>query len=76
MEMILWSIRTFWYKGSAENKEEWQVRKKALFLKDNSPDWKADFPQKVKKNIKNIIHHSTVNVIAVKNPTQYTKLAK
>ena len=26
--MILWSIRTFWYKGSAENKE-----KKHMFAK-------------------------------------------
>ena len=26
--MILWSIRTFWYKGSAENKEKKDVRKK------------------------------------------------
>ena len=27
--MILWSIRTFWYKGSAEIKEQMHVRKKA-----------------------------------------------
>ena len=25
--MILWPIRTFWYKGSAENKAKYQVRK-------------------------------------------------
>ena len=28
IEMILCSIRTFWYKGSAENKEKGQVIKK------------------------------------------------
>ena len=49
MKMILWSIRTFWYKGSAENEEKMQVRTKAPFLKNNSPDWKADFPKKSKK---------------------------
>ena len=27
--MILWSIRTFWYKGSAKNKKKIHVRKKA-----------------------------------------------
>ena len=26
------SIRTFWYKGSAENKGKWQVRQKGLYL--------------------------------------------
>ena len=28
--MILWSIRTFWYKGSAEIKEQMHVRKENL----------------------------------------------
>ena len=32
--MILLSIRTFWYKGSAENKEKCQIRKKVLSLKE------------------------------------------
>ena len=27
--MILWSIHTFWYKGSAENKNKNKVREKA-----------------------------------------------
>ena len=26
VKIILWSIRTFWYKGSSENKDKWQVR--------------------------------------------------
>ena len=74
--MILWSIRTFWYKGSAEIKEKWQVRQKALFLKNNSSGLKADFHQKVNKSIKSTIHKCTINVIPVTNPTQYTKLRK
>ena len=74
--MILWSIRTFWYKGSAENNEKWQVRKKALFPKNNNPGLKADFPQQVKKSMKSTIHKCIVNVTPVTNPTQYTKLGK
>ena len=30
--MILWSIRTFWYKGSAEIKEKKQVHGKMVYL--------------------------------------------
>ena len=44
--MILWSMRTFWCKGSAENKGKWQIRAKARSLKNSSPDSKADFPEK------------------------------
>ena len=45
--MILWSIRTFWYKGSAEIEETNQVRNKhAISLKNSSPDSKADFSEK------------------------------
>ena len=47
--MILWSIRTCYYKGSVEIKEKRQVRKRALSLKNNTPGLKADFPQKIKK---------------------------
>ena len=32
MNVIVWSIRTIWYKGLAEIKEKWRVRKKWLFL--------------------------------------------
>ena len=73
--MVLWSIRTFWYKGSAEIKEKRQVRKRALFLKNNNPGLKADFPNNVKKSMKSTIHKCTVNDIPVTNPTQYTKIA-
>ena len=45
-EMILWSIRTFWYKGSAENKENDKFEKRATSLKIGSPDSKADFSEK------------------------------
>ena len=34
--MILWSIRTFWYKGSAENKKK-HVRKKAYISQEQQP---------------------------------------
>ena len=32
VKMILWSIRTLWYKGLAKIKEKLRVRKKGLFL--------------------------------------------
>ena len=38
---------TFWYKGSAENNWKWQVRKIVLPRKNNSPDSKADFTEKL-----------------------------
>ena len=51
MKIILWSIRTFWYKGSAEVKGKWQVRKKGSpFQKNNSPGLKIDFPNKSKND--------------------------
>ena len=44
--MILWSIRTFWYKGSAENKKNKHVRKKSISLKNSSLKQKVWFFQK------------------------------
>ena len=41
MKVILWSIRTFWYKGLAKNNEKNRVLKKVCFLKNNSSDGKA-----------------------------------
>ena len=41
--MVLWSIRTLWYKGSAEYKETNKSDKVALSFKNDSPDSKADF---------------------------------
>ena len=35
--MILWSIRTFWYKGSAENKGKTNVRKKDYISQKQQP---------------------------------------
>ena len=46
VKMILWSIRTLWYKGSAENKDKRQGRKQIIPLKNTSPDSKADFWEK------------------------------
>ena len=37
--MILWSIRTLWYKGSAENEEKWQVRKRVKHCKTQVESW-------------------------------------
>ena len=36
-KMLLWSIRTFWYKGSAENKKKSQVRKKCYIFQKQQP---------------------------------------
>ena len=47
VKMILWSIHIFWYKGSAENKEQWKTRKIILSLKNSSSDSKADFSEKL-----------------------------
>ena len=46
MKIILWSIHTLWYKGSAPNKEKRQGRKMSLSLKNSSPESKADFSKK------------------------------
>ena len=35
--MILWSIRTFWYKGSAENKTKIHVREKRYISQKQQP---------------------------------------
>ena len=35
--MILWSIRTFWYKGSAENKKKIHVREKRYISQKQQP---------------------------------------
>ena len=39
--MILWSIRTFWYKGSIENKGKNMFAKKGISLKNSSLKLKA-----------------------------------
>ena len=74
--MILWSIHTFWYKGSAEIKEKCQVRKKALFLKNNSQGLKAVFSQRAKKTMNLTIRKCVVNVTPVTNPTPMSKSDK
>ena len=44
MKLILWSIRTSWYKGSAEiNKKQSSLKKNVLFLENISPGFKAFF---------------------------------
>ena len=39
--MILLSIRTFWYKGSAENKENIHVHTKAYIFQKQQPKTKS-----------------------------------
>ena len=34
--MILWAIRTLWYKGSAENKKKHMFAKKGISIKNSS----------------------------------------
>ena len=45
-KMILWSIRTFWYKGSAENTKKKHVRKKAYISQKQQPETQSVFFQK------------------------------
>ena len=47
--MILWSIRTFWYKGSAEDKEQSQVREKRYISQKQQPKTKSMISQKSQK---------------------------
>ena len=76
MKMILRSIRTFWYKGSATKKETNRVKKQSRFLKNSSPSLKADFHQQVNKSMKSTIHKRVANVTPVTNPTPMSKSDK
>ena len=53
--MLLWSIRTFWYKGSAENGKNDQFEKNVMSLKNSSPGSKADFSEKSKFGVWRLI---------------------
>ena len=44
--MILWSIRTFWYKGSAENKKRNMFAKRPISHKNSSLNLKGVFNKK------------------------------
>ena len=44
--MILWSIRTFWYKGSAENKRKRHVREKRYISQKQQPKTQSMIFQK------------------------------
>ena len=44
--IILWSIRTFWYKGSAENNKKRHVREKNYISKKQQPETKSVIFQK------------------------------
>ena len=53
--MILWSIRTFWYKGSAENKEKIHVRIKGYMSQKQQPKTKSVFFQKMRYGVNMLI---------------------
>ena len=63
--MILRSIRTFWYKGIATNKEMSSSKKRPLSLENKIPGSKADFFRKV------CIWYSEVNIECVAYETTY-----
>ena len=76
VKMILWSIRTFWYKGSAENKGNWQVRKKGYISQNSSPDSKADFSKQSILGVWSLILRRYVTTLNLYNLTlniQYIK---
>ena len=52
MKVILWSIRTFWYKGLAKIRKKIEFAKKLYSAKNNSSDGKAVFHKRVKKSMK------------------------
>ena len=53
--MILWSIRTFWYKGSAENKGKTHVRKKGYTSQKQQPKTKSMIWGKMIYDVKMLI---------------------
>ena len=61
--ILVLSIR-LWQKVRKNDEFE----KRALSLKNSSPDLKADFPQQVNKSMKSTFHKCVVNVIPVTNP--------
>ena len=48
-KIILWSIRTFWYKGSAENKKKKHVREKRYISQKQQPKTQIMISQKNQK---------------------------
>ena len=46
VEYYPWSIRTFWYKGSAENKKKKHVREKRYISQKQQPKTQSVFFQK------------------------------
>ena len=50
MKVILWSIRTFWYKGLAKIKEKWRARKKGLYSEKIIARTEKRFSTKGSKN--------------------------
>ena len=54
--MILWSIHTFWYKGSAEQKKKKTGSRKTVYLsKTAAYNSKHDFSEKYRYDVKRLI---------------------
>ena len=55
VEMIPGPIRTFWYKGSQKQRENYKFEERAISLKKSSPDSKADISTKSKFDVWRLI---------------------
>ena len=53
--IILWSIRTFWYKGSAENKKKQHVHGKRHISQKSQPKTKSTILGKLRCDVKRLI---------------------
>ena len=66
VEMILWSIRTFWYKCSAKNEKITRSNKRLCFSNITTQAQRLIFPQQVKK-----IYEIDISQIRCKCYTRY-----
>ena len=73
MKVILWSIRTFWYKGLAKIRAKIKFVKKPLVCKNSSSDEKAVFHQRVQESMKFVFDKCVLNVTPVTNLTPMSK---
>ena len=60
---------------SRKQRENDKFEKIAVFLKNDSPVLKVDFPRN-KKSVKSTFHKCVLNVSAVTNPTPMSKFGK
>ena len=65
--MIPRSMCTFWYKGSAKTREIDKFENRTMFLKNNSPDSKADFLTKLVLGVWRLMILSRYDIIRLSN---------